>query len=60
MNYGQLVRAVEMVLEAPSSGELDDETPVRICIDGEMYKDIIAVYPDDMNGRLVVIIEAGR
>lgn len=37
-----------------------DETPVRIFLDDEVYRDVVAVYPEDMNGRLVIIVKAGH
>lgn len=59
MNYGQASRAMEAVLDF-SNGVLKDETPVLLFIDGEIYKQVVAIYPEDIDGRIVVVIEAGQ
>lgn len=58
MNFAQLYRAVDHIL-ANGHGAIKGETPVRVYLDDEAYREVVGVYSADMNGRLVVIIRTG-
>lgn len=58
MNFAQLYRAVDHIL-ANGHGAITGETPVRVYLDDEAYREVTGVYSADMNGRLVVIIRTG-
>lgn len=59
MNFTQICRALDHVLDY-GNGAVKDETPVRIYFDDEAFREVVAVYPEDINGRLVIVIKAGH
>lgn len=59
MNFAQVFKAMDHILDHGNEA-VKDETPVRIFLDDEVYRDVVAVYPEDMNGRLVIIVKAGH